>query len=99
MKRLNIIFALFLLLAACTKQQQNNMTGVWASAGVTYYFFDDSRFQQSDRPGEQWVWTFAKGRVNLYGNGGAMDRLWAVEFLTPDRVQVIEQDTFEIWRQ
>ena len=98
MKRLNIIFALLLLLG-CTKTEQNTMTGVWEGGGITYYFFDDSRFQQSDRPGEQWIWTLSKGKVNLYGNGGALDRLWTVEFMTPEHVRATETDTFEIWKR
>jgi hypothetical protein len=33
------------------------MTGAWhRDNGATYSFYEDSRFQQSDKPGAQWVW-------------------------------------------
>lgn len=86
-----------LLLVACTKEQTNAITGTWARPGVVYSFFDDSRFQQSDKPGEQWIWSQDGETVNLYGNP---ERVWRVVFLAADSVQVVEQaDTFTIRRQ
>lgn len=93
------IAVVVVLLTACTKQESTgDLTGTWHSAqkGVTYSFFDDSRFQQSDLPGEQWIWERDRDRVHLYGTPR---RLWIIEFLTADQVQVIEQDTFQIVRQ
>lgn len=72
------------------------MTGVWQrDDGTTYSFFDDSRFRQSDKPG-QWVWQKKGVRVFLYG---APDRIWTVDFVGVDEIEVIETDTFKITRQ
>lgn len=100
--------ALVLILAAaalaifgrCTKveQGQPDMTGQWFrdDNNTTYSFFDDSRFQQSDRAGEQWIWKQGAGRVDLLGNP---QRLWLVAFDGSNEVRVIETDTFTIYRQ
>lgn len=100
--------ALVLILAAaalaifgrCTKAEQGqpDMTGQWCrdDSAVTYSFFDDSRFQQSDRPGEQWIWKQGAGTVHLYGNP---ERHWFIAFDGPNEVRVIETDTFTIYRQ
>lgn len=86
-------------IAACKEDSPGSMTGTWERAnGTEYYFFDDSRFQQADRPGEQWIWKQKPSRVDLYGDGGAVDRLWKIEFLDAGLVRVIETDTFEIMR-
>lgn len=94
MRHLFWIFIFF----ACTKQDATNtMTGVWLrDNGTTYSFFDDSRFQQSDQPGKQWVWEKKGTRVFLYGTP---DRVWTVDFIGADEVEVIETDTFIITRQ
>lgn len=96
MKYAFLIF--FALVLSCTKQEQANyMTGVWLrDNGVTYSFFDDSRFRQSDAPGKQWIWEKKGTRVFLYGTP---DRVWTVNFTGPDEVEVIETDTFKITRQ
>lgn len=82
----------------CTKQEPpNTMTGVWhRDNGATYSFFEDSRFQQSDKPGAQWVWIKKGNQVYLYGNP---DRFWTVDFLGRDEVAVIEDDKFTITRK
>lgn len=102
------LLALVLILASaaaaifgrCAKAEQGqpDMTGQWCrdDSDVTYSFFDDSRFQQSDRPGEQWIWKQGAGRVDLLGNP---QRLWLVAFDGPNEVRVIESDTFTIYRQ
>lgn len=73
------------------------MTGTWmdSASGIVYRFFDDSRFQQSDMLGEQWIWETKADRVFLHGSP---ERLWRIEYETPDLIQVIETDTFKIQR-
>lgn len=92
-----VFFILSLSAFSCTKQEPpNTMTGVWhRDNGTTYSFFDDSRFRQSDEPGKQWVWEKKGTRVFLYGQP---DRVWTVDFIGMDEVEVIETDTFKITR-
>jgi hypothetical protein len=84
----------------CTKQEPvrpTPMTGVWhRDNGATYSFFEDSRFQQSDKPGAQWVWIKKGNQVYLYGN---LDRFWTVDFVGRDEVIVIEDEKFTITRK
>lgn len=82
---------------ACTKSNsENTMTGVWIrDTGTEYLFFDDSRFQQSDLPGQQWIWDKKGKKVFFYGNP---ERTWTVDFITGDNIRVIETDTFELIR-
>jgi len=82
----------------CTKQDPpNTMTGVWhRDNGTAYSFFEDSRFQQSDKPGDQWVWIKKGNQVYLYGNP---DRFWTVDFVGRDEITVIEDEKFTITRK
>ena len=85
------------LTMSCFKTiNENSMTGTWhRDTGTKYLFFDDSRYQQTDRPGEQWIWSQNKDKVRLIGNP---ERTWTVEFITDDNIRVIETDTFELIR-
>ena len=87
-----------MLILACTKSEPvNEMTGVWArDNGVIYSFFDDSRFQQSDKAGQQWIWEKKGTRIFFYGNP---ERVWTVDFQGVNDVTVIETDTFKINRK
>lgn len=91
---------LLALFGRCAKQDQGqpDITGVWVrtAPAIEYRFFDDSRFQQSDLPGEQWIWEQEAGTVCLYGNP---ERSWDVVFLSDTRARVVEFDTFEITRK
>ncbi len=95
-----VLVATMVILAACAKQDhgQQDITGVWVrtAPAIEYRFFDDSRFQQSDIPGEQWIWKQGVGRVRLIGNP---ERSWEVLFLSDTRARVVETDTFEIERK
>lgn len=95
-----IFVATMVILAACAKQDQGqpDITGAWGrtAPAIEYRFFDDSRFQQSDLPGEQWIWKQEVGRVRLLGNP---QRVWSVVFLSDTRARVVETDTFEIERK
>ena len=91
-------FFVLLVFSACIKlDQPNEMTGVWSSDdGIIYSFFDDSRFKQSDLPGQQWIWEKKGVRIFFYGSP---DRIWTVDFVDQTHVQVIETDTFNIERK
>lgn len=95
-----VFVAAMVILAACAKQDQGqqDITGVWVrtAPAIEYRFFDDSRFQQSDIPGEQWIWKQEVGRVRLLGNP---ERYLGVMFLSDTRARVVETDTFEIERK
>jgi hypothetical protein len=95
-----VFVAAMVVFATCTKQneRQAEITGVWVrtAPAIEYRFFDDSRFQQSDLPGEQWIWEQQAGRVHLFGNP---QRDWIVLFLSDTRARVVEADTFEIDRK
>jgi hypothetical protein len=95
------IAAVFVCAFACSKQDagQSDITGAWRRTqptAVEYLFFDDSRFRQSDRPGEQWIWEQGVGTVRFYGNP---ERAWNVVFLSDTRARIVEVDTFEIERK
>lgn len=95
-KSLAIAAALFLFANGCAKEQPETLTGQWRDAGgVVYSFFDDSRFQQSDQPGQQWIWEKKGATVQFYGNP---DRAWVLLYLGRDSVRAIETDTFAIIR-
>ena len=90
---------LFLLfLCGCAQEEQPGFTGEWlrTQPDIVYYFGDDSRFWQSDRPGEQWIWKQENDRVRLFGQP---ERLWVVSFHGPDNMRVIESDTFNLKRK
>ncbi len=91
-------FFLFLIFSACIKlDQPNEMTGVWSrDNGVTYSFFDDSRFKQSDLLGQQWIWEKKGTRIFFYGSP---ERVWTVDFVDQNHVLAIETDTFNIERK
>lgn len=95
-----VFVAAIVIFSTCTKQDQGKpeITGIWvrAAPAIEYRFFDDSRFQQSDLPGEQWIWEQEAGRVHLFGNP---QRDWSVVFLSDTRARVVETDTFEIDRK
>ena len=95
-----VFVAAMVILTACTKHEhrQPDITGVWVrtAPAIEYRFFDDSRFQQSDMPGEQWIWEQEAGTVCLYGNP---ERSWDVVSLSDTRARVVELDTFEITRK
>ena len=95
---LKVILVSIILFVACTKQEPpNTLTGVWhRDNGATYSFYEDSRFQQSDKPGAQWVWIKKGNQVYLYGN---LDRFWTVDFVGRDEVIVIEDEKFTITRK
>lgn len=96
----SVFVAAMVVFATCTKrnERQAEITGIWVrtSPAIEYRFFDDSRFQQSDLPGEQWIWEQQAGRVRLFGNP---QRDWIVVFLSDTRARVVESDTFEIDRK
>ena len=97
---LPLTLGLLALFGRCAKQEkgQPDITGIWVrtAPAIEYRFFDDSRFQQSDLPGEQWIWKQESGRVRLLGNP---ERSWDVVFLSDTRARVVETDTFEISRK
>ncbi|MBK8225421.1 MAG: hypothetical protein IPK73_30775 [Candidatus Obscuribacter sp.] len=65
----NVGGAFLLFLCGCAQEEQPGFTGEWlrTQPDIVYYFGDDSRFWQSDRPGEQWIWKQENDRVRLLG--------------------------------
>lgn len=93
------VLVLVVWLASCSKHDGLlDITGTWerTSSAIEYRFFDDSRFQQSDVPGGQWIWKQEAGRIRLLGNP---QRTWSVFFFSGNRMRVVESDTFEIERK
>lgn len=99
-KHIGALAILFILAAtACKKEPQINLTGTWSgsASGIIYRFFDDSRFQQSDMPGKQWVWKMAGNDVLFYGNP---ERTWKIIYALEDEFQVLElTDTLTLYRK
>jgi hypothetical protein len=92
------LFLSLLWLCSCTQERPPELTGEWlrTQPDIVYYFGDDSRFWQSDRIGEQWIWKRENARVRLLGQP---ERLWIVSFQGPDNLRVIESDTFDLRRK
>lgn len=93
-----IALALLMFLGLCCEKQPDGITGTWVrySPDITYHFFDDSRFQQSDHVGKQWVWEQIGNDVYLHGTP---ERVLCIEFREANEALVIEQDTFVILRK
>lgn len=86
------------MLSSCIKLDDpaEIVTGFWIrDNGISYSFFDDSRYQQSNLPGEQWIWERRGDRILLYGNP---DREMQIKFVDPDRMRVVDMDTFYLNR-
>lgn len=92
------LFLSLLWLCSCTQERPPELTGEWlrTQPDIVYYFGDDSRFWQSDRIGEQWIWKRDNDLVRLLGQP---ERLWIISFQGPDNLRVIESDTFDLRRK
>lgn len=94
---LSFVSCFLLLLSACSKQGAESITGIWiGDDGTAYTFFDDSRFKQSDQLQKQWIWKQTGAHIDFYGDP---NRIWLIQFITPDSLQATENKIFGLRRQ